>query len=159
MELTFFFLFMFASDGFGQAVLSVLQTHPELSQFSSYINASTNFASVVSSANNFTLLAPSNAAFDAWLSTHGIPSLPEDVVEATLMYHLLNGGFPTTSFADEAQFVSSYLTNTSYSNVTGGQRVELVTGLESQPLLMSNNKTVTSILSAVGSMRLPVTIG
>jgi uncharacterized surface protein with fasciclin (FAS1) repeats len=152
MELKFFFLLIFASNVFGQALLSVLQTHLELSTFNYYVNASTNLTNLLSSANNFTLLAPSNTAFEQWFSSQGNPSLSDDVIEATLFYHLLRGGFPTTSFTDGTQFVATHLTNTTYSNVTGGQRVELVTGTGGQPQFISDNKTVTGIISPVSSI-------
>jgi len=152
MELVFFFLFIFSSDVLGQAILSVLQTYPQLSEFNSYVNASTNITNLLSSANNFTLLAPSNNAFEDWFSSQtSTPS--QDVVEATLLYHLLHGGFPTTSFSNETQFVPSYLTNATYSNVTGGQRVELATGSGGQPELLSNNMTVTTIDTHVSTTR------
>lgn len=157
MELEFFFLLIFASDILGQAVLSVLQTHLELSTFNFYVNASTNLTNLLSSANNFTLLAPSNTAFEEWFSSQGNPSLSDDVIEATLLYHVLHGGFPSTSFADEPQFVASHLTNSTYSNVTGGQRVELVTGSGGQAEFISDNKTVTTILSPVSTTRPPRT--
>jgi hypothetical protein len=152
MELKFFFLLIFASNTLGQALLSVLAKHLELSTFNYYVNASTNLTNLLSSANNFTLLAPSNTAFEQWFSGQGNPSLSDDVIEATLFYHLLHGGFPTASFTDESQFVASHLTNATYSNVTGGQRVELVTGTGGQQQLISDNKTVTGIVSPVSAM-------
>ena len=151
MGLKFFFLLIFASNALGQALLSVLQTHLELSTFNYYVNASTNLTNLLSTANNFTLLAPSNTAFENWFSSQGNPSLSDDVIESTLMYHLLHGGFPTTSILDEPQFVASHLTNATYSNVTDGQRVELVTGSGGQPQFISDNKTVTTIVSPVST--------
>jgi uncharacterized surface protein with fasciclin (FAS1) repeats len=152
MELKFFFLLIFASNTLGQAVLSVLQTHLELSTFNYYVNASSNLTNLLSTANNFTLLAPSNTAFEQWFSSQGNPSLSNDVIEATLMYHLLHGGFPTTSFSNDPQFVPSHLTNATYSNVTGGQRVELVNGPAGRPQFLSNNKTATNIQSPVSNI-------
>lgn len=87
MELKFFFLLIFALNTLGQAVLSVLQTHLELSTFNYYVNASSNLTNLLSSANNFTLLAPSNTAFEEWFSSQGNPSLSDDVIEETLTYH------------------------------------------------------------------------
>ena len=149
MELKVFFLLIFASNALGQAILSVLATHLELSTFNYYVNASTNLTNLLSTADNFTLLAPSNTAFEQWFSGQGNPSLSNDVIEATLFYHLLHGGFPTTSFTEEPQFVASHLENATYSNVTGGQRVGLVTGTGGQQQFIADNNTITGIVSPV----------
>ena len=150
MELQLFCFLIFVSHVQSQAVLSVLDTHVELSSFNRYVNASANLTSLLSTANNFTLLAPSNTAFDAFLSSQSA-SVSDDEIEAILTYHLLHGGFPTLSFSDQPQFVASHLTNTSYANVTGGQRLELVSGSNGSPQIVSGNKSVSSITTTVRS--------
>jgi transforming growth factor-beta-induced protein len=47
-----------------------------------------------------------------------------DVVAALLSYHVLNGTFPASAFTPAPAFVPTLLSNASYTNVTGGQRVE-----------------------------------
>jgi uncharacterized surface protein with fasciclin (FAS1) repeats len=111
MELQTWCLLIFASHALGQALLSVLETHLELSTLNYYINASTKLSGLLLSANNFTLLAPSNTAFEEWLSSQDNRSLRRDVIDATLTYHLLHGSFPTASFSDEPQFVTTALEN------------------------------------------------
>ena len=123
MELLFFCLFAIASHVQSQALLYVAQQHVELSTFNQYVNSSSTLTSLLSSANNVTLLAPSNAAFQTWLSNQS-PTFSDDQIEALLSYHVLHGVFPTVSLSTKPQFASSFLTNTSYANITSGQRVE-----------------------------------
>jgi len=74
---------------------------------------------------NITLLAPSNAALGKFLNSSGA-SIGADpsAVAALLTYHVLNGTYPASAFTTTPQFIPSLLTNASYANVTGGQRVE-----------------------------------
>jgi len=79
----------------------------------------------LSSAKNITILAPSNDAFTAFLKTTAGANAAkqQDVVSALLTYHVLTGKFPGSSFTSASQFIPTLLTNASYTNVTGGQRV------------------------------------
>jgi transforming growth factor-beta-induced protein len=45
------------------------------------------------------------------------------MITALLQYHVLNGSVPASAFTTSAQFIPTLLTNTSFSNVTGGQVV------------------------------------
>jgi hypothetical protein len=134
-------------------LLGVLQSYPELSTLYSYVNsntnASTNATSLLSNANNFTFLAPSNTAIKNLLASNA-DALTPDLVNALLQYSLLNGGYPSLSFTNESQFVASNLNNASYANVTGGQAVELVLGADGEPNIVTGNK---SISTAPGTVR------
>ncbi|KAG0646823.1 hypothetical protein D0Z07_6170 [Hyphodiscus hymeniophilus] len=134
--------------------LQALQSFPQLSTFQSYIDASPNFTSLLSNANNFTLLAPTNDAFATFTSQNG-NLLNSTLLEATLQYSLLNGSFPTLSFTNASQFAATNLNNATYSNVTGGQRIELVLGSDGAPQVLTGNRsistsTTTDIISAGG---------
>lgn len=85
-------------------------------------------ATALSQATNFTLLAPSNAVFAALAN-------PNNTVGAALLanpsswgpllqYHLLQGVYYASQFTNRSAFVPTALMNTSYTNVTGGQRVQ-----------------------------------
>ena len=128
--------------------LQAIQSFPQLSTLLSYINASPNFSSLLTSANNFTLLAPSNDAFAAFVNQSG-NFTSNGQLEANLQYSLLQGGFPKLSFSNTSQFVASNLHNATYSNVTGGQRIELVLGSDGSPEVLSSNKSISSLTSAV----------
>lgn len=86
-------------------------------------------------------------AFKKWLAEQG--SAPrQDVIDATITYHLLHGGFPTVLFTSKPQFVPSAMTTTAFANVTTGQAVELISsGKTSQ--LITGSKTVSTITSPV----------
>jgi transforming growth factor-beta-induced protein len=73
-----------------------------------------------------------------------LTDMTPDIIEGYLTYHLPNGGCPTISFEQEPPFVPTALTNSSYANVTGGQRVGIMTTNEQAPVV-SGNKTVTNI--------------
>jgi uncharacterized surface protein with fasciclin (FAS1) repeats len=81
--------------------------------------------STLGTLSNITILAPNNAALAKFLnsSAAAAASMP-DALTALLTYHVLNGAYPAAAFTSTPQFLPSLLTNTSYTNVTGGQRVE-----------------------------------
>jgi uncharacterized surface protein with fasciclin (FAS1) repeats len=148
MELLLFCLIVLISHVQSQALLYVVQQHVELSTFNHYVNSSSTLTSLLSSANNVTVLAPSNAAFQTWLSNQS-PRLSNDQIEALLSYHILHGVFPTVSLSTKPQFTSSFLTNTSYANVTSGQRVELLSTVNGDPQIVSGNKSISGVLTKV----------
>ena len=47
-------------------------------------------------------------------------------LQALLQYHVLNGTYPASAVTDTPVFLPTYLNDTQYSNVTGGQVVEAV---------------------------------
>ena len=134
--------------------LQAIQSYPQLSTLQNYINASSNFTSLLSSANNFTFLAPSNDAF-ATFANQNQNITNKDLLEATLQYSLLQGGFPTLSFSKTPQFVASNLVNATYSNVTGGQRAELVLGSDGTPQVVTSNQSISTSNSTVCSKTPP----
>ncbi|PMD22431.1 Fasciclin-domain-containing protein [Hyaloscypha hepaticicola] len=96
-----------------------------LSTLNSLLATQPALVSALSSAQGITILAPSNDAFSKILSTSTGTALQNDpsLLTAVLQYHVLNGTVPSTAFTTTAQFIPTLLTNTSYSNVTGGQVV------------------------------------
>ena len=137
-----------ATNGFAITLFDILNTYPQLSTLKSYINASPNVTSFLQNANNFTFLAPSNDAIATFTSQTNT-NLTEDVLQATLQYSLLQGGFPALSFTNTSLFVASNLYNGSYANVTGGQRVELVAGSNGTPEMVTGNRSVSTATQAV----------
>jgi hypothetical protein len=71
------------------------------------------------------------------------------VLLATLQYSLLQGVYPSLSFSNTSQFVASNLVNSTYTNVTGGQTVELVLSSSGTPQVITGNKTVSTSTLAV----------
>ena len=144
MELLCFGLFVLIPQVQSQALLSVLQQHTELSTFNHYVNSSSTLTSLLSSANDITLLAPSNEALHTWYEEQSSP-LNSDQVEAVLLYHVLHGVFPTVSLSTVPQFANSFLTDTQYTNVTSGQGVELLATVNGDPQIVSGNKSISGL--------------
>ncbi|KAE8441548.1 hypothetical protein EG329_004856 [Mollisiaceae sp. DMI_Dod_QoI] len=146
MYLSWLLYFLMFEQVLGQALLSILQSTPAtLSTLNSFINSSTTLKSLLSTANNFTFLAPNNDAFKNWLAEQGsTPS--QDIIDATITYHLLNGGFPTVLFSSTPRIVPSNLKDPKFANVTTGQAVELLSAGKASEFI-SGSKTVSTITS------------
>ncbi|CRK18133.1 Fasciclin-like arabinogalactan protein like [Verticillium longisporum] len=85
----------------------------------------------LSEAQNITILAPSNDALEAFLNnTAASAAIAADpgLILAVLQYHILNGTYYASNItgADGPLFVPTMLTNETYANVTGGQRIEVI---------------------------------
>lgn len=108
---------------YAQPLISTLESHPDLSKFNAYIQSFPSLQTTLTNLNNYTLLAPSDTAITTWLNkTH--PT--QDDIEATLNYHILHGGWALASFSTTPLFPHSYLSNSSFVNVTGGAVAELL---------------------------------
>lgn len=66
------------------------------------------------------MIALTNGALSTWLSANR----SSDLLEMTLTYHLLHGTYASVSLKDHPKMIPTALTNISYANVTGGQRVK-----------------------------------
>ncbi|KAK0647117.1 FAS1 domain-containing protein [Cercophora newfieldiana] len=80
--------------------------------------------------SDITVLAPSNEAFSKLLSDPAVAAAVQStpsLVPALLTYHVLNGTFYASALTSltAPAFVPTYLTNTDYSTVSGGQVVEV----------------------------------
>lgn len=147
-------LLIFAGQCSGKPLLTTIKTFPQLSQLQSYIDTFPSLAAALETVDNYTLFAPTNNAFEAWLKT-ATPKPTLSDIEATLFYHLVHGTFPVASFTTAPQFVSSFLSNTSYTNVTTGQVVQISLSEKQFPILTSGNGANTSISSTVRPSLLP----
>lgn len=150
----FFSLLIFVSCVLaGEAVLEVLSTYTELSSLNSILSQSTTLSKLLSEASNFTFLAPTNDALESWVGG-STTALSGAEIEAVLTYHLLEGSYTVLDFTDEPQFVETQLTNTSYANVTGGQRVELLSSSSGSPVFVSGNQSISTIATQVSELTL-----
>jgi len=146
-KLKLFSLSLLALPAVGQTILSVLSVQTDLSMLNSFIDSSPTISRLLSTATNFTFLAPSNTAINAWLAAPGTTSLQTDQIEALLSYHLLHGTFPAASFSQIPRFLNSNLNNLTFENITGGQAVELLQS-PTGPQILSGNTTVSTISRA-----------
>lgn len=107
---------------------ATLMNNSMLSNLSSYVNAFPSISSTLGMAKNITILAPSNDAFAMLLNSSAGMMLANNtaMIQALLTYHVLNGTYDASMITNNATFIPTMLTDTMYSNVTGGQRVEAV---------------------------------
>jgi hypothetical protein len=122
----------------------VLARYPQLSKLTALITNSTTLSTrFLDQATNFTLLAPTDTAISTWLSKN----VSQASVEAVLLYHLLDGRHPIASISNSSVAIPTALTNQTYANVTGGQRVEaLNTGVVE---FQSDAKAVSKVVTGV----------
>ncbi|KAI1390497.1 FAS1 domain-containing protein [Hypoxylon trugodes] len=97
-----------------------------LSSLNALLASNSDLAKSLSNLRNVTILAPSNNAFSALASDNATTSLltNSEYLTALFNYHILNGTYHNYTFGNESQFIPTLLTNTTYTNVTGGQVVE-----------------------------------
>ncbi|KAL9112029.1 MAG: hypothetical protein Q9227_003649 [Pyrenula ochraceoflavens] len=138
-------LLILATPVWSIGLLDVLDSYPELSILWSYLNGTATKNNLLSKANNFTFLAPSNDAIQKLIYTSYNQTLSTDTFQALTQYSLLQGGFPTLSFSDTPQFIPSNLKNATYANVTGGQAVELVKNSDGKSQVVTGNKNISTI--------------
>jgi uncharacterized surface protein with fasciclin (FAS1) repeats len=105
----------------------------------------------LSSAQNITILAPSNEAFAA-IGNETVQALASNtgLLTALLQYHVLNGTYLSSAITNQSAFVPTLLTNGLFTNVTGGQVVEAVTTGDNVTFfsgLLSNSTVSTAVSS------------
>lgn len=140
-----------AQEDTGSANLtSVLAGNQNLTALVSLLQSQPDLASALGSAQNITLLAPSNNALNA-LNSSGVLSSSgqEGFLQALLNYHVLIGEFSSENITETPAFPATMLNDTAYSNVTGGQVVECRVS-DGEVIAISgfkNNVTVTEAVS------------
>ncbi|KAH6666254.1 FAS1 domain-containing protein [Halenospora varia] len=141
------------AGAYSQSISQVLSRYSQLSKLSSYISTLPQLSSLLTAANNFTFLAPTDDAISSWLAT--APSISNSTIEATLTYHLLNGGHPFASFSNRSNLISTALSNATYANVTNGQRVEgkrVGSGVEFTSWNKKTSKVTTADVISTGGL-------
>jgi hypothetical protein len=118
---------------------------PEITNFISQISSSSYLSEKFAKADNYTILAPTNKALNIWLANNNDASL----FNATITYHLLQGIHSSSSLKDGSQLLVSSLIDSSWCNVTGGQRVESQNrnGNVVFESWLKNESTITSAVS------------
>jgi uncharacterized surface protein with fasciclin (FAS1) repeats len=112
----------------------------------------------LNSARNITILAPSNDALATFLNDSqraiAIAQNP-GILAALLTYHVLNGTYYASSFTNTSMFIPTLLTNQTYTNITGGQRVQALAnnGTVSIYTALKENSTVVAAVRFVKFLR------
>jgi uncharacterized surface protein with fasciclin (FAS1) repeats len=117
-----FYLYFLLSQALAEleGLFVSLAQYPELNDLVTQIKSFPRLYQVLGSTDNFTFIAPTSGALSTWLSTNR----SSDLREMTLTYHLLQGTYASASLKDHPKMIPTALTNTSYANITGGQRVK-----------------------------------
>ncbi|KAF2748198.1 beta-Ig-H3/fasciclin [Sporormia fimetaria CBS 119925] len=107
------------------SLTDLLSSQSDLSTLTELVSANPELLAALGSAQDITILAPSNAAFEEFLASEEGQAAAGDraAVDALLQYHVLNGTFRSDAITETAAFVPTLLTNPAYTNVTGGQVV------------------------------------
>ncbi|KAH7032694.1 FAS1 domain-containing protein [Microdochium trichocladiopsis] len=130
-----------------------------LSTLISLISNNTAVSQSIGQLSNITILAPNNEALNSLISNAdpatAMMLAQPDFIQAVLSYHILNGTYYGSNFTETAAFVPTALTNETYTNVTGGQRVEGVVQDGNVVLysgLRLNSTVVTANLNFTGGV-------
>jgi uncharacterized surface protein with fasciclin (FAS1) repeats len=114
-----------------QNITQVLANTTDLSSLNALISSYPTIATTIAGLSNVTILAPSNEALSAFTNSsafQAIASSPNSnkSIADLLLYHVLQGKIYASDITDTPAFVPTYLNDTLYTNVTGGQRVEAI---------------------------------
>lgn len=95
------------------------------------------------------MLVPNDDAFSAFTAKNPSITSDEEALLALLQYHVANGTHPSATFGLQPLFVPTLLTNPNYTNVTGGQVVEMAR-FNDTPTIISGVKAESRFVEAVG---------
>ncbi|KAK7706295.1 hypothetical protein SLS64_007635 [Diaporthe eres] len=114
----------------GQSLTDLIGQNQDLSQLGTLLGQYPDLAQTLGGLSNITVLAPNNAALSALLNDSSVTAAvaaDPGLVPAILTYHVLNGTYRSTDITDTPAFPKTLLTNSTYTNVTGGQVVKAET--------------------------------
>ncbi|KAI1174419.1 FAS1 domain-containing protein [Nemania sp. FL0916] len=100
-----------------------------LSSLNTLLQQNPQYLSALGSTQNVTFLAPNNDAVAAFMNStnSSSSSLSPGDLGALLSYHVLNGTYYPSNITNTSQFIPTQLLNTTFTNLTDGQRVECLT--------------------------------
>lgn len=121
---------------------NIVEIASRLPEFSILVDAvkRAGLVDVLSSDGNFTVFAPTNAAFENLLSELGVSKLediPVETLKSVLLYHVL--GSKVLSSQVESGYVSTSATG------TGGKNLSLFVNVVSGSVKLDNRATVTQV--------------
>ncbi|ETN41438.1 uncharacterized protein HMPREF1541_03374 [Cyphellophora europaea CBS 101466] len=126
-----------------QDVLTILNQQAGISTFISHLES---YPDLIDTLNNgtFTVLAPSNDAFSAFATANPEHANDTSYMEALIQYHIALNTHPSAEFGLTPLFPRTLLTSPDFTNVTGGQRIEL-TIQDSRPTILSGVKAASAL--------------
>ena len=131
MQFSIFPVLAFAAFASAQTtnLTAALASSPQLSNLTGLLSAYPGVAAGLAGATNVTILAPSNAAFanlDNDQLLFALTNYDNSTIQSFINYHVLNGTYNSSQITDTPSFVPTHLTDPTFANVTGGQRVEAI---------------------------------
>ncbi|EED20781.1 conserved hypothetical protein [Talaromyces stipitatus ATCC 10500] len=112
-----------------QNLTQLLANTTELSSLNALLSSYPAIASSLANVSNVTILAPSNAALETFTNSssfHALTSSGNQSIADLLSYHILHGEYYADNITDTPAFISTYLNDTAFTNVTSGQVVEAI---------------------------------
>lgn len=109
-----------------QDLTNLLNGNPNLTEYTTLLTSYRDIYANLSFQQDITILVPSNDAFQKIPnSLLGAAFMANDsgIIRSVLQYHVLQGLHPASSFNGSFSFDPTWLDNSTYSNVTGGQVV------------------------------------
>ncbi|KAK0666879.1 FAS1 domain-containing protein [Cercophora samala] len=151
MQLKTLTLLGLASAANAQTLADVLaENAATLSSLTSFLQSEEVIYELFANAQDVTLLAPSNEALARLNATPLANELLSDpnYLTAFLAYHVLNGTYYASNLSSApTQFIPTILDIAAYSNVTGGQRLQ-VQSSDGGVSFVSGNGAVSTVQSA-----------
>ena len=129
---------------------ALLGSENSLSGLTNLLSMYPDLAQQVASAENVTLFAPNNAAIEALTQSGTFSSLTESDIGNILMYHIVPAVLYSSQVTSTPAFVNTDLTNSTYTNVTGGQVVGIA-AVGNNVLIESGLKMEAQVVQAVSS--------
>ncbi|KAL8650082.1 MAG: hypothetical protein Q9210_004033 [Variospora velana] len=138
-----------STEAGSMSLTQLLASTESLSTLTAAVMGVPGLADMLGSAENLTILAPSNEAFEMFLETPAAAALASndtEAIRALLSYHIINGTYEASAVTDMPVFLPTMLNDSMYANVTGGQVVEAVMQGESVVFYsgLLSNATVTT---------------
>ncbi|KAL8959511.1 MAG: hypothetical protein Q9193_003640 [Seirophora villosa] len=118
-----------STEGGSMSLTQLLGATESLSTLRDAVLGVPGLADMLGSAENITILAPSNEAFEAFMETDAAAALANndtEAIQALLSYHIINGTYASSAVTETPVFLPTMLNDSMYANVTGGQVVEAV---------------------------------
>jgi uncharacterized surface protein with fasciclin (FAS1) repeats len=106
------------------SLVDAIGEHDSLSVLGELLSNYTEILDILSELSNVTILAPENAALEGFLEDWDESDV--GLLTAILSYHVLNGTYFSDNVTDTPAFIPTLLSNETYTNVTDGQVVEVV---------------------------------
>lgn len=142
-----------------QSIVEIALATPELSTLvQALLRADGNLVDVLEGDGPFTVLAPTNAAFTAFLNANGFASLddvPTDVLSQVLLNHVIMADVTSTALAGSTGYASGSATNADGQNIsiyydgTSGVRFNNVATVTTADINASNG-TIHIINAVIG---------